>query len=114
MRTVAEIRLEPEIRRALQALREQATAEFEIRRIILYGSAARGDTDEESDQDVLALTRRPLTRADKDRISEIAFNINFEHGTNLSVLVIDENAWDAGLYSVMPFHSEVLRDGVAV
>ncbi len=101
-------------REALGELRHRLRTEFEVEAIVLYGSAARGDADEESDLDLLILTKKPLARPIRHRITDVIFDINLRYDTNFSSLVIDRENWETGVASVLPIHDEVLRDGVAV
>jgi len=47
--------------------------------LILYGSAARGQTDDESDIDLLVITAQPLSRLRRHEITDIVFEINLTH-----------------------------------
>ncbi|MDI6759778.1 MAG: nucleotidyltransferase domain-containing protein [Candidatus Brocadiaceae bacterium] len=58
-------------------------------RVILFGSRARGDYDEESDIDV-AIVVRGLTREVKDQILNMVADIEIKYLTPLSTLVISE------------------------
>ena len=58
-------------------------------RVILFGSRARGDYDEESDIDV-AIVVRGLTREVKDKILNMVADIEIKYLTPLSTLVISE------------------------
>lgn len=58
--------------------------------------------------DVLIILANTVTHQMRNEISDIAFEINFKHGTNISVTVFDAETWNS------TFHSEVVRDGVAV
>jgi len=112
MKRLAQIALTANLSEALEELRRRVTAEFEIETMILYGSVARGEADEESDQDILVLTARPISLHERDRIIEMVFEVNLQHSTNISVLVLDRQAWEEGLVSVMPIHDEILAEGV--
>ena len=50
-------------------------------RVILFGSMARGDFDEESDTDVFVLLREGK-RAEKNRVSDIAVNTAYDTAFN--------------------------------
>jgi len=100
------------IQKALAEFKERVTATYPVARLILFGSAAREEMDEESDVDVLVLTEKPLTWRERDVITHIVFEINLRLGTNLSTLVIDEHSWEEGLISVMPIREEIRRDGI--
>lgn len=96
---------------ALSQLKTRLTADYPIARLVLFGSAVRGEMDEESDVDVLVLTSRPLKSVERNAIYDEVFAINLRHETNLSVLVTDLHNWEAGPLSVMPIHEEVEKEG---
>jgi len=58
-------------------------------KMVLYGSRARGDYNEESDTDI-AIIIRGLSRELKDRILSRVAEIEFEYLRSLSTLVISE------------------------
>lgn len=99
---------------ALEAIRRQALQTLPVEQIILYGSAARGAMDSESDIDLLILTRTALTRDERHQITHLVFRVNLEYDTNFSTLVIPLAAWETGIYSVLPIHRQIADEGVAV
>jgi predicted nucleotidyltransferase len=109
---LAALRLDTRLRAALEAVRNQLTAQFEIDRIVVFGSVAWGKPDEESDVDVLIVLKDGLDLETEDRISQIIFEINLEYDTNLSELIVDRQTWDYGLASAMPIHDEIEKRGV--
>jgi predicted nucleotidyltransferase len=115
VRRLDDIMLVPNQARALSELRQRLFDEFDIQSIILYGSAARGEADEESDLDLLIITPRPFaSRFARHAITDVVFEVNLRYGTNLSSLVIDRSAWEIGMMTVLPLRDEILRDGVAL
>jgi predicted nucleotidyltransferase len=111
-RTLADLKLDDRIRAAIEAAREQLTARFEIDRMLLYGSVARGEADEESDVDLLIVLRNPPDLPLKNEISSLLFHINLEYDTNLSGLIVDRGAWEHGMISAMPIHGEIDETGI--
>ena len=97
---------------ALQELRRWLFDEFDIEAVILYGSVARGEADEESDLDLLIVTSQPLTRPTRHEITDMVFEVNLFYGTNFSTLVVDRNSWEAGVFLVLPLRGEILKDGI--
>ena len=100
------------LKKALAELKEQLTTTYPVVCLVLYGSAARGDMDDESDVDVLVMTQRALSRSEQDEVIHIVFEINLRLGTNLSTLVIDEHSWEEGPVSALPIHDEVGEQGI--
>lgn len=109
-----EIPLTPQQLSALQEIRQRLHAEFNIAGLTLYGSAARGEADDESDIDLLVLTATPLTRLERHRITDIVFHVNLERGTNFSTLVVDLRTWQRGPVSVLPIRRFVDSEGIPV
>ncbi|MFQ5813441.1 MAG: nucleotidyltransferase domain-containing protein [Anaerolineae bacterium] len=97
---------------ALSELRRRLFNEFDIEAVILYGSVARGEADEESDLDLLIVTAQPLMRPARHEITDMAFEVNLLYGTNFSTLVVDRNSWEVGAFSVLPLREEILKDCV--
>jgi len=96
---------------ALSQLKTKLTADYPVVRLVLFGSAVRGEMDEESDVDVLVLTSRPLTSVERNAIYDEVFAINLHYDTNVSVLVADLHDWEAGPLSVMPIRAAVEKEG---
>ncbi len=82
-----------------------------IRRVILYGSKARGDIHEDSDTDVLAVVSDDATR---DKIRAITHEDEFT-GTSgfwLSWRLLTEKEYAEYRRLLFPFYVNVRRDGV--
>ena len=83
--------------------------------VILYGSYARGDYDEESDVDVMAklyLTADEI-RPYRQKVSEMAFEIGLKYDILLSIKLQDKAMFDR-YFDAMPFFRNVAKDGVLV
>jgi len=106
--------LTPNEHQALAELRRRLFDEFQVEAILLYGSHARGEADDESDLDLLILTAEPHSRRERHKITDLIFEINLRYDTNFSSLVIDHDCWETGVVSVLPIRDEILRDGILV
>jgi len=86
---------EPVDRKVLEELKGKLTELLgdRLRNLVLYGSRARGDYDEDSDTDI-AIIVRGLTRELKNRIFDMVADIEIEHLTPLSTLVLSEEDFD--------------------
>ncbi len=81
--------------------------------VILYGSYARGDYDEESDVDVMAklyLTGEEI-RAYRPQVSALASEIGLKYDILLSIKLQDKAMFDR-YFDAMPFFRNVAKDGV--
>jgi len=114
MKTLNQIHLTQEQRQGLSELHNALLGTFDVVSVTLFGSAARGEAEPESDTDLLIVTEYALPRSVRHQITDIVFDINLRHGTNFSTLVVDRASWDAGLYSVLPLHEEIEKEGVFV
>ena len=63
-----------------------------IARVVLFGSKARGDSQVESDIDVLVIVRREDWRL-SNAISTLAARISLEQGVLLGPIVIGQERW---------------------
>lgn len=99
---------------ALTLIRRGLLEKFQVEAIILYGSVARGEAGDESDIDLLILTRNQLSRLERHQITALVFEVNLEFGTNFSTLVVNRSSWESGQFSWLPIHQQILKDGVAV
>ena len=75
--------LEPVVKDTLKefVLRLKEAEGENLLRVVLFGSMARGDFDEESDTDVFVLLREGK-RAEKNRVSDIAVNTAYDTAFN--------------------------------
>ncbi len=113
MKTLDQITLSNQDRRAVEAASEILHRQFPVERVILFGSKARGDDDPESDIDLLVLTTRPVSAADKERMTDALFDLQIDRGVVISKLVVPLDDWEHGLYQALPIHWQIEREGVA-
>jgi predicted nucleotidyltransferase len=112
MKTLQDLQLPKNVLTALQAARTQISAEFAVDRIVLFGSVVRGEEDEESDVDLLVVLKGTPEHKIRNRISRIILGVNLEYDTNLSSIVVEQQAWDDGPLSVSPIHEEIEEEGI--
>jgi predicted nucleotidyltransferase len=106
------IHLTPSQGQGLTELLRRLYDQFHVVSVILYGSVARGEADEESDIDLLVLTAKPLSRLARHDITDVVFDVNLCYGTNFSTLVLDQHAWETGAVAVLPLKEAILQDGI--
>jgi uncharacterized protein len=81
-------------------------------RVILYGSRARGDAQPDSDWDILILLDGPVEPHRTAAIRHRIFHVELEADIIVSAIVLSNEAWDSPLSRAMPFHANVVREGV--
>jgi predicted nucleotidyltransferase len=84
-----------------------------LERVLLYGSYARGDYDDESDIDIMILARISAADRWKTRLtfSDLVDSLGLEHDVLISVHVQDRDTFYKWL-DVLPFYQNIIRDGV--
>lgn len=87
--------LSNEEKRVLSALKERLTCLFgeDIKKIILFGSKARGDYDENSDIDIAIIVSN-LDKEKKERILEEIINLEIDYNIPLSTLILSEDDFE--------------------
>lgn len=82
-----------------------------IKKIILYGSKARGDFTEESDIDLLFITEKPLDKQEKYEIFDFLSGIEFKYNVLSSALFINEEELKEKERSLL---REIKKDGITL
>ena len=80
--------------------------------MILFGSKARGDDEEDSDIDLLLITHHPMHWRERKAIIEALFDIEMAYDAIISILVITISDWENGIFTARPIYEEIVRDGV--
>ena len=86
-----------------------------LKRIVIYGSYARGDYTDTSDVDVMILVSVPeeQIREYKDQVSDCAFDSFMKYGVDISPVIKNEahfNEWSDNL----PYYRNVRDEGVVI
>ncbi|MCD6327109.1 nucleotidyltransferase domain-containing protein [bacterium] len=67
-----------------------------LKRVILYGSFARGDATEDSDIDVAVVLKGNVNPVDEiDRMIDIVTDLNLEHNVLVSIYPISEDDYSS-------------------
>jgi predicted nucleotidyltransferase len=114
MRTIDQVPLAPSDRQALAEAAAALRRQFPVSRLILFGSKARGDDDKESDIDLLVVTTRSLSPAEKDAVVDAVFETQLTRRVVLSPLVVAQEQWDGPLWRVLPIHSQIEQEGAVL
>ena len=106
-------RLSPSVREALQEARQRLQAIYgdRLRRVILYGSRARGDATEESDVDLLVVLEGPIENVYTEIKRAGAFwgDLFSRYGLSFSIKPYTEEAYQD---LRRPFMQNVHREGI--
>ena len=114
MTLIEELSLKVNEKNALQALKEMVQRRFSDAEIILYGSKARGDSDEESDIDLLVLLDSSVTTMLEDEVFRISYEIELKYDVVFGILVHAKDFWNSDLANAMPIHWNIDKDGIKV
>lgn len=84
-----------------------------LKRVILYGSYARGDFTPDSDVDLMILVDLNDEEMDKfsDELAEVGFDYNVTHGIWMMPVVRNEEHFKYWV-KAYPFYENVQREGV--
>ena len=86
-----------------------------LKKVILYGSYARGDYNKKSDVDIMILTDLSFEEIEeyRDKISDAAFEIELKTGIILSPVVKNIEKYNTRRKFV-PFYKNVEQEGVVL
>lgn len=86
-----------------------------VKKIILYGSYARGDYNKNSDIDIMILTDLSFEEIEdyRDKISDIAYDIELNTGIILSPVIKNIEKYNSRV-SFVPFFKNVEKEGVVL
>jgi len=112
MKDIKHLNITENEREAIQVASKMLKEKFPVTKVALFGSKARGDDDDESDIDLLLLTYRPVSWAERKDINAALYDIQLSYSVIISTLIATDKDWDKGPFSVMPIHEEVHKDGI--
>ncbi len=89
--------------------------EDRLKKVILYGSYARGDYNNFSDIDIMILTDCSDAEIEeyRDKISDIAFEIELNTGYIISPIIRNIDIYNVRTHYI-PFYSNVNKEGVVL
>lgn len=99
---------------AIQLLCNRIKEKFDVSKVLIFGSKARGDDEKYSDIDLLVLTNKEKTNEDRWVLSDFASDININYGVALNCLYFNENDWVNGVNVNPMFKANVEKDGIEI
>lgn len=106
--------MDPKIKRLVEQVKAFLHEKYGegIKRVVLYGSHARGEATEDSDVDVLVLVDPSLNyREVDDSLRDLLYDMLLEEGELVSVIVIPEDHFEN---HNLPFMLNVRKEGVTI
>jgi len=105
--------LKPNELEALRKLKEALARDFRLVELRLFGSKARGDSDPESDIDVL-IVLEVLNRGIRRQVSALCCDSSIDHHVVISPVLYSLAEFTSGHTRITPFYQNVEREGVSV
>lgn len=86
-----------------------------LKKVILYGSYARGDYNKQSDIDIMILTDLSFKEIEeyRDKISDIAYDVELNTGIILSPVIKNIEKYNSRI-NFVPFYKNVQKEGVVL
>jgi predicted nucleotidyltransferase len=98
----------------LQLIKSTVKAKDPDAKVILFGSYARGDYNEESDIDlIILLDKDRITYDDRTRITYPLFMVEIKTGISISPLLYSKDFWETK-HKVTPFYESVNEEGIVL
>lgn len=93
----------------LRLLREKYRDKIE--QVVLFGSVARGEFDEESDVDIMIVLKNGSRRL-RDEISMASFDLILRNNVILSPMVMDRKTYEWHKKYRDPLYNSIKKDGI--
>jgi len=100
-------------RDAIRKLKDVLTRDFGLVEMKLIGSKARGDSDPESDIDLVVVLRGYDWKTQMD-VYGVCFEIGLEHDVLLSPVIYSIPEFNSDLTRITPFYQSIQREAVAL
>ena len=80
--------------------------------VFLYGSAARGAREPDSDYDVLVLLERALSRKEVDEIRDAICDLELAREVVISPVFMSREEWNSPATAATPYYRAVSREAI--
>ncbi len=84
-----------------------------VKKVILYGSQARGDANKHSDIDILVILSCKVNWQITDQIYEECFELNLKYDVWIDISVLSEEDMNS-IRGIQPFVQNALTEGISV
>jgi len=101
--------MDEHLKTVLNQFKSRLKKKLPVHEVILFGSRARGDADAESDVDLIVILEREVGEADREYISDCAWEIGFANRLVLSPVNFAREEWEHG-----PERSSLLGQSVRI
>lgn len=104
--------LSPSERQMLAEVKEVILRIIPDAKVMLYGSAVRGERDAESDYDVLVLHGGDLSLTEEEKVIYAVYDVELARDAVVSLVFFSEDEWSSPLRRVSPYHKAVESEGL--
>ena len=98
-------------RDTIAAVVAQLRSRWPIERVVLFGSKARGDDDEDSDIDLLIITPHTVDRDAENAMDDAAWETGLEHGRCVQLVIRSHDRWYHGIDQATALRLQIDHDG---
>lgn len=98
----------------LNVLKGKIINAFDVDKLILFGSKARGDYSEDSDVDILVVAHEEDSHENRLKLYAICFEVNIKFLTDFSCKLRNIKKWFSGEGDFPTFVADVMEEGIEI